>query len=140
MVDGVRDLAWALADQVVYFQSDSMEGIHAITTQGGDTQAAVPTANANRPLQLHAGYIYWSEQFFPDASSFDNQIQRIWRAAMQGGEPQILVNEPNSILTEMAMDDEAIYYGLVGVLPECGCEGSYLKAVAHGSRGSPARS
>jgi hypothetical protein len=133
IVGGVSDLGWVLSDQVVYFQGNSSEGIQAIGKQGGDTQTTVPAAKASGPLQLHAGYVYWREHFFPDASSFDDPAQRIWRAPTQGGQPEMLVTEPNTVLTSMAVADEAIYYGLSGALPECGCEGGLLKAVANGS-------
>ncbi|MEY4544153.1 MAG: hypothetical protein RL685_348 [Pseudomonadota bacterium] len=133
VVDNVNDLAWALADETIYFLSYSSEGIQGMSKHGGDRQTAIPSAKASGQVYVHSGYVYWSEQFFPNPSSFDDHSLRLWRAALAGGQPELLVNEPGSILSGFAVDDRDVYYGLVGVLPECGCEGTHLKALAQGS-------
>ncbi len=133
IVERVGDMGWVLSEQLVYFLGNTTEGIHAVGKQGGEIETVVPAVTTSGPLQLHGGYVYWREHYFASVPSFDGGAQRLWRAPVQGGAPELLVTEPHSVLTGLVVDDQAVYYGLAVNLPECGCEGGQLKVLAHGS-------
>lgn len=133
VLGNVDDVAWALSDQAVYFMGTGGEGIYAMGKQGGDAQTIVPGVAPSGPVRVHGGHVYWREHYFTDALSRSDSAQRLWRAGIQGGQPETLVTEPNTVLTGLAVDDQAVYYGLAANLAECGCEGGELKWLAHGS-------